>query len=135
MGWQSSGHTALWPIHQLRSTVFYRIKSSKFVEYHPFLYHFISFIYVGEVVGTSEAAKVVSGGMLGYPVDGYPQLWNLWGRQWCVMRGFGLVWSGSAHVGALGSIEVVSSLWAAGLLDQWCWDAVGIRDDLSDTYW
>ncbi len=48
----------------------------------PFLsYNFFSFIYVGEVVGTSEAGKMVLGGTQDYPPpgDGHQRLRNLWG--------------------------------------------------------
>ncbi len=66
---------AIWLLHhslsqhqQLCSMVFYRIKSSKFIKYHPF-YYFFSFIYVGEVVTTSKVAMAVR------RHNGLPQGW------------------------------------------------------------
>ncbi len=63
---------------------------------------------MGEVVGTSEAAKEVSKACqvtLPLPGAGYPQLWNLWGRR----RG---------RIRVSGGIGVVPSLQTAGF-DEW----------------
>ncbi len=101
----------------LCSMVFYRIKPSKFVKYHPFFYYLLSFIYVGEVVGTSEAAKVVLGGTLCYPQGWLP----------AVVEPLRTTKRTHSHVGWYwGSAQLTGS-------EFWCMcrDAVGIRGNFS----
>ncbi len=94
------------------------------------LYNFFSFIYVGEVVWTSEVAKAVLGVTLGYPWGWLPAVVEPLRMTMAHDVRACLVCFGSVCMGTSGGIGVVSVLWAADF-GQWVWDAVGIRDNFS----